>query len=133
VQRAFYIGWLIFLTACTGHLPRERPHQPGDEGVTASTSSAEALAAFRTGQALVGNFHLPEAVEKFELAASIDPDFALALAYAGAHKKGPEGMAQLQRAIALSGNLPLAERLLIHKLMAGELGAGAIVTRRMIQ
>jgi tetratricopeptide (TPR) repeat protein len=90
-----------------------------------TSKSAKAVANFEAGLDLLENIREAEAIAKFQSAIEADPDFALAHAYLGMTTPGAEGMAELDRAVALSTSLPEAERLLIESMAAERRGEEA--------
>ena len=88
--------------------------------IPVTSANPDAAAAFETGRDFADNVRVPEAIDQFQKAIRMDPDFALAHAYLGSALTGAEGLAELDRAVALSAKLPVAERDLI----------GAMATRR---
>jgi Flp pilus assembly protein TadD len=87
------------------------------EGSVTSTSP-QAIEAFKKGRDLVDNLREAEALEQFKKAVELDPKFALAHAYLGYYTPGAEGKTDLDAALALSDKLPAAERLQIEELRA---------------
>jgi tetratricopeptide (TPR) repeat protein len=85
-----------------------------------TTSSPEALELFTEGRDLADRLRIAEARERFERAASRDPDFALAfLALAEVAPTGPQRHAALDRAVALAERVSEGERRMILGFAAG--------------
>ena len=99
-----------------------QPHAPPSR-VTATSSSPEAVALFHEFEILSGNFRDAEGQEKLARAIALDPSFWLAHAWHGMATPTPEGLAEVQRAVAMSVRLPIAERLTIQRALAYRLGA----------
>src|SRR5688572_9136801 len=79
-----------------------------------TTKSPEALAHYQRGETLLENLRTTEAVEEFNQALTLDPDFASARSLKGASTPGPGGLKDMEAASAAATNLPEAERLLIE-------------------
>lgn len=86
--------------------------------IPVTAASPAAVDAFETGRDFADNMRIPEALEQFRKAVAADPDFAQAHAYLGGWQEGAEGLAELDRAVALSSKLPAAERDLIASMAA---------------
>ena len=93
---------------------------PGEIPVT--TKSPEAQAAFRAGREKALNFQSVEAADLLKKALALDPDFPLALAWLGKVTPGPQGLAMIERAVALASQLPEAERKSIDVILAERWG-----------
>ena len=100
---------LLFAAALQGEIP-------------ITTRSNEAAAAFRAGREKALNFQNVEAAELFRKALAADPDFPLALAWSGKIAPGPQGLAQVERAVSLAGPLSPAERKSIEAILAERKG-----------
>ena len=100
---------LLFAAALQGEIP-------------VTTKSTEAAAAFRAGREKALNFQNVEAAELFRKALAADPDFPLALAWSGKIAPGPQGLAQVERAVSLAGPLSPAERKSIEAILAERKG-----------
>jgi len=98
------------------------PTRPAARTIPVTTSKPDAAMAFETGRDFADNLRGPEAIEQFRRAVELDPDFALAHAYLGSWLPGDEGLAELDRAVALAGPLPPAEAALIEAMNAGRRG-----------
>ena len=90
--------------------------------IPVTTKSPAAEAAFRAGREKALNFQNPEAAELFKKALAADPDFPLALAWLGRVTPGPQGLAMIERAVALAAQLPEAERKSIDVILAERWG-----------
>ena len=95
---------------------------PKIEEIPITSSSPEAVEAFKRARANAELGAVPEAVVDFERAVKLDPKFALALAYLGFFTATEEGTAMLARAVTLSEKLPPPERLLVDLLRAWRQG-----------
>jgi len=99
--------------------PAPRPATPPQlPKVPVTTASPEARAAFERAMHLLDNMRPADARADLEKAIAADPDFASAHAALGATTPGAPGKAELDRARALSTNLPEAERLTIDMAIA---------------
>jgi tetratricopeptide (TPR) repeat protein len=87
-----------------------------------TSSSPEAVEAFKKGRDHVDNLREADAVEQFKKAVALDPGFALAHAYLGYYTPGSEGKMDPDAALALSDKIPAAERLVIEELRALHVG-----------
>ena len=90
--------------------------------VPVTSKSPEAIKMFEQGRDLTDSERGPEAVEHFQKAIELDPDFAQAHAYLGIVTQGPPGIAELEKAKTLAVKLPEAERLVIDGALAGRNG-----------
>src|SRR5512146_345707 len=82
--------------------------------VPVTSKSPDAIKVFEQGRDLTDAERGPEAVELFQKAIELDPDFAQAHAYLGLVTQGPPGLAELDKAKTLAAKLPEAERLVIE-------------------
>lgn len=94
---------------------------PGE--VSVRSNSLLAIEFFMEGRAAVENARAGEGDVQFRKAIDLDPEFALAHAYLGQSTPGSSGLRELERAAALSKELPPAERLLIEAMLAQRQGA----------
>jgi tetratricopeptide (TPR) repeat protein len=78
--------------------------------LTITSKSPEAVKLFEQARELSYNGRGAETVEPMKKAIGLDPDFALAHAWLGANSPGAEGMAELDKAVALAAKLPEGER-----------------------
>jgi tetratricopeptide (TPR) repeat protein len=90
--------------------------------VTVTTKSPEAGTAFAQAQTLVFGSRGSEAIEALNKAISLDSDFAMAHAYLGQVVPGADGMAELDKAVALAAKLPDPERMTIEGMRAMRAG-----------
>ena len=77
---------------------------------------------FEKGRELFENLRQGEALEHLRKAILLDTNFAQAHAYAGFLMTGAEALAELDKAEALSGTVPKAERLNILSMVADRRG-----------
>lgn len=105
-------------TSAARPAPRASASAPASSEASVTSSSPQAIEAFKKGREQVDNLREAEAVESFKKAVALDPKFALAHAYLGYYTPGSEGKMDLDAALALSDNLPAAERLQIEELRA---------------
>ena len=91
---------------------------PAGAQVPVTTTSAEAALFFQKGRDDADNTREAEAIDRFREATRLDPQLAVAHAYLGYYEHGPEGQKSMEQALALSKDLPEAERLLIEELAA---------------
>jgi hypothetical protein len=101
-------------------------------GMSVTTRSPEARAAFDKGLELTDNFRFNEAAIEFDKATQLDADFALAYAYLSVVKPGAEAM--LDKAKALIGKVPAAEQLRIQAMLAdasGDTAAGDAAWKKL--
>ncbi|MBI3181173.1 MAG: tetratricopeptide repeat protein [Myxococcales bacterium] len=98
------------------------PSKPKPEEISVTSSSPEAVTAFKRGRYLVENDRLPEGVEHLKKAVELDGQFPLALAYLGFFTESEEGNQMLERAASLSDKLPKAERLYVEHLLTWRQG-----------
>lgn len=83
-----------------------------------TSTSADAIVQFEKGRELFENLRQGEALEHLRKAILLDTNFAQAHAYAGFLMTGAEALAELDKAEALSGTVPKAERLNILSMVA---------------
>ena len=86
--------------------------------VPATTSSKEALEAYRLGEDLLDNARGDEAREQFKRALSLDPKFTSASAMLGLTTPGPDGDKLLADATARASTLPEPEQLSMKMAVA---------------
>lgn len=113
------------LTACSSQpAPTPTAQQPAAAAVTitATSKSPEAIAHFRKGEVLFDNLRTTEASDEFDQALKLDPDFTLARAFHGLATPGPDGLKELETAVAAAGSLPEPERVLIEASAANRRG-----------
>jgi tetratricopeptide (TPR) repeat protein len=91
-----------------------QPESPTAGDLPVTTSSPAALDAFRRGRDFFENSRPQDAVPELRRAVELDPGFAHAHAYLGKCIPGPEGEQHLEKAVAMSSNLPEVERLWIE-------------------
>jgi Flp pilus assembly protein TadD len=89
---------------------------PAAQEISITSTSPEAVAAFKRGRDLVENSRVDEGLKELRDALSSDKKFPLALAYLGFFTPGEEGELMLERAASLSSPLPKAERLFVEHL-----------------
>src|SRR5262245_10947703 len=115
------LGVVLVLVSCSGSTPppppAEQPKATGEIPITAK--SPEAIDLFKKGRDLSDNLRNAEAVPMLNQALTLDPDFALALAYRGNATPGPEGLKDLEQANAKAGAASKPEQLLIAALLSG--------------
>ena len=87
-----------------------------------TSTSADAIVQFEKGRELFENLRQGEALEHLRKAILLDTNFAQAHAYAGFLMTGAEALAELDKAEALSGTVPKAERLNILSMVADRRG-----------
>ncbi len=137
------LGLLLMslLMGCAGqptapHATRPGLAAPGDTSVPSRTAarpskaatipitstSAEAVVQFEKGRELFENLRQGESLEHLKRAIQLDPNFAQAHAYAGFLMTGAEALAALDKAEALAGTVPEAERLNILSMVADRRG-----------
>lgn len=125
---------LLALAACTEDKPkpaaptptpppviepvRTEPMQPKVVEITLTSTSPEAVEAFKRGRTHAELGRIPEALKEFEAAVKLDAQFALAVGYLGFFNPTEEGNAMLKRAVALAEPLPPPERLLVQHLQS---------------
>lgn len=91
--------------------------------VTITTRSDDARTAFERGRQLQENVRPYEAMAEFRRAIDMDPEFALAHAYLSVTSEDrKEKSEHMDKALALAGDLPEAEQLLIQGLAARNRG-----------
>lgn len=83
-----------------------------------TSTSADAIVQFEKGRELFENLRQGEALEHLRKAILLDTNFAQAHAYAGFLMTGAEALAELDKAEALSGTVPKAERPNILSMVA---------------
>ena len=87
------------------------------------TSKVEAaLDHFKKGRDLAENLRQAEAVQEFNQALQLDPDFAMALVYRGGAQMGPVGLKDMELASSKAASLSTPERLWIDAELAGRKG-----------
>jgi tetratricopeptide (TPR) repeat protein len=91
---------------------------PNPGTITITSRSPEAVQLFVAGRDKALNFQPGAAVDLLQRALALDPDFALAIAWLGRVKGGPEGLGLAERAARLAAALPEPERLQIDVLLA---------------
>lgn len=118
--------WLVSLAALSlfacsapAPVPAEQPKPPAEIPIT---STVEAVDRFKKGRDLADNLRAVEAVQEFDQAVKLDPNFALALAYRGTMAFGPEGLNDLEQASAKASAASQPERLMIDALLTGRQG-----------
>lgn len=87
-----------------------------------TSTSADAIVHFEKGRELFENLRQGEALEHLKKAILLDANFAQAHAYAGFLMTGAEALAELDKAEALAGTVPEAERLNILSMVADRRG-----------
>ena len=91
-----------------------------DGKMAITTSSEEARKEFLKGRELAENLRATDAIEHFDKAIALDPDFAMAyLNRSGVSGTAKEFFAYLKKAVALSGKVSEGERLAILSTEAG--------------
>ena len=98
---------------------------PKTEEISITSTSPEALEAFKRGRAHAEQVRIPEALVEFEKAVRLDSRFAVALAYLGFFTATEEGGAMLDHAVTLAQALPPAEKLLVELLKSWRQGDSA--------
>ena len=97
--------------------PPARPRiQAAAQEIPITSKSPEAIEHFKKGRALTENVRNAEAVEEFNQALKLDPDFVSARAYLGIATFGGAGLKELEQANASAAGLPETERLLSRRL-----------------
>lgn len=122
---------LVFAATMLASCSREPAQPPGGQSdakaatITITTKSPEALAHFTRGETLFDNIRQEEAAEAFAAALKIDPDFVLARAYHGDATPGPEGLKEIESAVAAAKQVSEPERTLIEGIAARRRGDAA--------
>jgi tetratricopeptide (TPR) repeat protein len=117
-----FIPYLSFVfvaasfAACSSSTPPPpEPQKVAAAAMISTTSkSPAAVAQFEKGRDLFDNLRVDEAEVAFAEALKLDPDFQLAHVYHGQTLPGPDGVKEIDAALAASGSLPPAERALIE-------------------
>jgi tetratricopeptide (TPR) repeat protein len=87
-----------------------------------TSTSPQAVLAFRTGRDKVINFQIPEAAALFTKALALDPGFVQAQAWMGKVTPGVAGQTQLEKAVQAAALLSPAERKSVEVLLAERRG-----------
>jgi tetratricopeptide (TPR) repeat protein len=90
--------------------------------VPITSSSSQAVQAFRAGLDKAINFQIPEATELFKKALALDPGFVQAQAWLGKMTPGVAGQTQLEKAVQAAALLSPAERKSVEVLLAERRG-----------
>ncbi len=107
-------------TAAPAAAAATTPAPAGDGKIPVTTASAEAKAEFLQGRELAEKFQITDAVQHYQKAASLDPNFALAeLNVATSAPTAKEFFEHLNKAVALSDKASNGERLLILATQSG--------------
>ncbi len=116
--------------------PSQQAAAPAAKTISITTKSPEALAHLHKGETLFNNLRTEEAAAEFAEALKLDPDFALAHAFHGQATPGPDGLKEIEGAVAASGSASEAERALIEGLAAnrrGDAAQGLTALKRVIE
>jgi len=114
---------VVALAICSGLLAvRPAAAKPISGEISITSKSKEAVEAFKRGRDYVEDVRTVEALEQFNQAIKLDPDFALAHAYLGSSTPGKEGLVHIERAASLAKELPEAEKTSIDILLAQRRG-----------
>src|SRR5262245_43184719 len=125
---------LLVVAGCKDETPRPAPQpvtpaplpsatKPGE--ITITSTSRDAVEAFRRGRELIEDGRDMEAEVQFERALEMDPNFALAHAYLGQAMPDPDGRRHIRQAVTLAAPLPEAERLDVERIAASRQGEEA--------
>jgi tetratricopeptide (TPR) repeat protein len=87
-----------------------------------TSSSPQAVQAFRNGREKALNFQIPESIEQFKKALALDPTFVQAQAWLGKVTPGASGLTQLEKATQAAASLSPAERKSVEVLLAERRG-----------
>ncbi len=110
-------------TAMPAPAPPAAP--PARAEVPITSKYPEAIAAFKQGRDLNDQLRFAEAIEFFNKAIQLDPDFALAHAHLGMLTPGVEGETMLRKASTLAAALPEAEKTYIEAALLQRQGEDA--------
>ena len=131
-----YVSVLVsmaLMSACSSQPAPPAAQSAAPATIPITTKSDEARAHFDKGHMLFENLRQAEAVAELDQAVKLDPDFLSARMLRGVVTPGPDGVKELDAAVALAGSLPEAERLYIAGAAAVRHGefekAEASVTR----
>jgi Flp pilus assembly protein TadD len=131
---------LVLAAACGKHAEKKpeespkaveqtKPVAPSGE-LPITSKSPEAIQEFKTGLDLMMHAR-PGADAHFKKAVELDPEFAQAMALAGATTPGAEGTDMLAKAGPLAAKLPEAERAFIEAYQALRAGDAPKATERL--
>jgi len=95
---------------------------PAAAKIPITTKSPEALAHYQKGLTHLENARTAEGLEEMKQALALDPQFVSAKALHGTGVPGPEGVKEMEDALAAAASLPEAERLLIEAAVAQRRG-----------
>ena len=137
MKTASLLALAVALSACSSQPVAEPVAQAGAPvKISITTKSPEALTHFQRGEALLENLRTTEAVEEFNQALKLDPEFAAAKSFRGFATPGPDGLKEMEVATLAAATLPEAERVLIEGNAAnrrGDLEKARSSYRRVIE
>ena len=112
---------VLALAGCSSQpaaTPAADQSKPADAVMPVTSTSQEAIAAFRKGEMLVTNSRNAEGAAALEEALKLDPNFALARAMHGVAVPGAAGAKELDDSVAMASKAPEAERKFVEGLAA---------------
>ena len=134
MKRLALVVCVLSFPACSsqpGSAPATSLAPAAPARIPVTTKSPDALAHYQKGVAFFENARVAEGLEELRQALALDPDFATARALRGVGTPGPEGLKELEAALAAAANLPEAERLVIEANLAQRRGDQATLAARL--
>jgi tetratricopeptide (TPR) repeat protein len=118
MKRLLVLAAVASMFACASPPPEpQKPATPAEVPIT--SKSSEAIDHFKRGRDLTENSRFAEAVQEFDQALKLDPDFVMAMVYKANSTFGPEEIPALEQANAKAASLSKPEQLVVAATLAG--------------
>ncbi|HEV8397531.1 MAG TPA: tetratricopeptide repeat protein [Vicinamibacterales bacterium] len=124
MKRLSLVACVLLFSACSSpsNSTPATASAPAPAKIPITTKSPEALAHYQKSVAFFENARPAEGLDELKQALALDPQFVSAKAFHGGGTPGPDGVKEMEEALAAAASLPEAERLLIEAAVAQRRG-----------